>query len=182
MICDALQSAEFCGLDILRIVGTNKYSLPTCLRENDCRDRKWTATMTIYSYSMPRLYSDAEAADRLGISVATLRRLRIRGELGHLAIGRRVFVTEDQLKELLRRGRRESSAFGNDAFGDGQATSGTTSPSSARRSRLDPTSDRTSDDLRQAYESAQVESNVDDSYLASWLPDHYLRPAKSRRK
>jgi len=138
--------------------------------------------MTIYSYSMPRLYSDAEAADRLGISVATVRRLRIRGELGHLAIGRRVFVTEDQLKELLRRGRRESSAFGNDAPGDGQATSGTTSPSSARRSRLDPTSDRTSDDLRQAYESAEVESNVDDSYLASWLPDHYLRHAKSRRK
>jgi excisionase family DNA binding protein len=132
--------------------------------------------MTIYSYSLPRLYSDAEAADRLGISVATVRRLRVRGELGHLAIGRRVFVTEDQLKDLLRRGRRDSNEFGNDAASDGQPTSGTTCPSSARRARLDPMFDPTSDDLKQAYESAEVESGIDDSDLASWLPVHFLPP------
>lgn len=134
--------------------------------------------MTLYSYSMPRLYSDAEAADRLGISVATVRRLRVRGELGYLAIGRRVFVTEDQLKELLRRGRRDYNEFGNDAASERQATSGTTSPSSARLSRLDPMFDRTSDDLKQAYESAEVEPGIDDSDLASWLPDHFLPPEK----
>lgn len=111
--------------------------------------------MTLYSYSMPRLYSDAEAADRLAISVATVRRLRVRGELGHLAIGRRVFVTEDQLKELLRRGRRESNACINDAASDGQAKSGTTSPYSAGRSRPNPMFDQTSDDLKQAYEKAE---------------------------
>jgi excisionase family DNA binding protein len=64
----------------------------------------------MYTYSMPKLYSDTEAADQLGISVATVRRMRVRGELGYLEIGRRVFVTEDQIKDLIRRGRRGVTA------------------------------------------------------------------------
>ncbi len=137
--------------------------------------------MTMYTYSMPKLYSDAEAADRLGISVATVRRMRVRGELGYLAIGRRVFVAEDQLKELLRRGRKDFTAFVSDAARDEQSTVKATSPISARRSRLGPTFDRTSDDLKHAYESAEVETAIDDPDLASWLPDHYLPPAKPER-
>jgi excisionase family DNA binding protein len=138
--------------------------------------------MTIYTYSMPKLYSDAEAADRLGISVATVRRMRVRGELGYLAIGRRVFVAEDQLKELLHRGRRDFTASVSDAASDEQSTVKAQSPFAARRSRLDPTFDRTSDELKHAYESAEVETAIDESDLASWLPDHYLPPVTTKRR
>lgn len=134
--------------------------------------------MTMYTYSMPKLYSDAEAADRLGISVATVRRMRVRGELGYLSIGRRVFVAEDQIKELLLRSRRDVTEFASDAGTDEQSTMKATSPSATRRSRLDPTIDRTSDDLKNAYKNSESETAMDESDLASWLPDHYLPPVK----
>ncbi len=134
--------------------------------------------MTLYTYSMPKLYSDAEAANRLGISIATVRRLRARGELGHLAIGRRVFVTEDQLKELLRRGRRDFTESGNGTASGKLDSAGAASRSGARRSRLIPTFNRTAEDLKQAYESAEVLAGIDDADLASCLPDRYVPPAK----
>jgi excisionase family DNA binding protein len=110
----------------------------------------------MYTYSMPKLYSDTEAADQLGISVATVRRMRVKGELGYLEIGRRVFVTEDQIKDLIRRGRRDVTASVRDAQAVEQLPVKTPSSSGARRSRLDRAFLGTSEDLRNAYENAEA--------------------------
>jgi hypothetical protein len=110
--------------------------------------------MTLYTYSMPRMYSDAEAADRMGISVATVRRLRVRGEFGYLEIGRRVFVTEDQIKDLIRRGRRNAGVSVTDMV-DESLPLKVALPSAAAQSRVTPQSESESGALKRAYEEAE---------------------------
>ncbi len=51
-----------------------------------------------------------EAAQRLGISEATLNRLLARGEISHVQIGRRVLFTSKNLSELVERKTRQSRA------------------------------------------------------------------------
>ncbi len=80
--------------------------------------------------------------------------MRVRGELGYLEIGRRVFVTEDQIKDLIRRGRRDVTASDTQAVE--QRPVKTPSSSGVRRSRLDRAFQGTSDDLTNAYEKAEV--------------------------
>jgi excisionase family DNA binding protein len=48
-----------------------------------------------------RLFSEREAAARLGISRPTLLRLRRRGVIGHFRIGARILYSEDALGEFL---------------------------------------------------------------------------------
>jgi hypothetical protein len=131
------------------------YSHQSFFVENIHMGCKRTA-VTMYTYSMPKLYSDTETADQLGISVATVRRMRVRGELGYLEIGRRVFVTEDQIKDLIRRGRRDVTASVRDPQAVEQLPVKTPSSSGARRPRLDRAFQGTSDDLRNAYENAEA--------------------------
>src|SRR5262245_52243471 len=105
------------------------------------------------SYSLPRLYSDTETASILGISVPTVRRKRRRGELGHVLIGRKVYTAEDQIKDLIRRGRRDAGAVVKDAEVDGRLQSGTSVARSGMRSLIEHDVD--SDGLGQAYSLAE---------------------------
>ncbi len=55
---------------------------------------------------LPRLFSESEAAEILGISPATLRRIRSRGEIRFTIIGRRPRFTEVMLREYIERETR----------------------------------------------------------------------------
>jgi excisionase family DNA binding protein len=111
----------------------------------------------MYTYSMPKLYSDTEAADQLGISVATVRRMRVRGELGYLEIGRRVFVTEDQIKDLIRRGRRNAKVSATDVV-DESLPLKAAPPLTAGQFGATSQSESESDALKRAYEEAEGSS------------------------
>jgi excisionase family DNA binding protein len=140
--------------------------------------------MTLYTYSLPRMYSDAEAADRLGISVATVRRLRVRGELGYLEIGRRVFVTEDQIKDLIRRGRRNAGVSVTDMV-DESLPAKVALPSTAAQSRVTPQSENESDSLKRAYEEAEGGSIGPETaeIMEMFGVSQYLNsPAKPKRR
>ena len=54
---------------------------------------------------LPKLFSEREFAEYLGVSVDTVRRERWRGNLGHLRIGSRVFYTVEHALDLHRRTR-----------------------------------------------------------------------------
>lgn len=50
---------------------------------------------------LPELYTEGVAASHLGISEITLRRIRNRGEIGHIRIGKAVKYTEHHLLKYL---------------------------------------------------------------------------------
>lgn len=52
---------------------------------------------------LPRRLTEQQAAVELLVSVDTIRRERRRGKLGYLRIGRRIFITEDHLRDYLQR-------------------------------------------------------------------------------
>lgn len=53
--------------------------------------------------TLPRLLREADAAAQLRISVVTLRRIRSRGEIAHVRIGRKAMYAEQHLLEYLER-------------------------------------------------------------------------------
>lgn len=50
---------------------------------------------------LPELYTEGVAASYLGVSAITLRRIRGRGEIGHIRIGNAVKYTEHHLLKYL---------------------------------------------------------------------------------
>jgi excisionase family DNA binding protein len=52
---------------------------------------------------LPRRYTEQQVADMLEVSVDTVRRERHRGKLGYLRIGRRIFITENHVRDYLER-------------------------------------------------------------------------------
>jgi len=58
---------------------------------------------------LPKLYTDDEAAVFLRVKPCTVRNLRIRGQLGYVMIGRRVFYTHEHLVEYLERQKVSAS-------------------------------------------------------------------------
>jgi hypothetical protein len=52
---------------------------------------------------LPRRFTDQQVAAELDVSVDTVRRERWRGHLGYLRVGRRIFITEDHLRDYLAR-------------------------------------------------------------------------------
>lgn len=50
---------------------------------------------------LPYLYSEAEAAEYLGVSEVTMARIRKRGDIGHTMIARRPKYTESHLLDYL---------------------------------------------------------------------------------
>jgi hypothetical protein len=107
---------------------------------------------------MPRLYPDPETAKILGVSVATVRRKRRSRELGYVAIGRKVYTTEDQIKDLIRRSRREAAPPIGDAEVDEQFPVKTVSAPAEKRSRVGFESRSAPEALKRAYDLAEFES------------------------
>src|SRR5262249_46380892 len=68
-------------------------------------------------------------------------------------IGRKVYTAEDQIKDLIRRGRRDAGAVVKDAEVDGRLQSGTSVARSGMRSLIEHDVD--SDGLGQAYSLAE---------------------------
>jgi excisionase family DNA binding protein len=60
---------------------------------------------TVTGQSRPRLLSVFEVADRLGVSVKTVRRMAARGDLPAHRIGRLLRVSEEDLGALLSAAR-----------------------------------------------------------------------------
>ncbi|WP_430539683.1 helix-turn-helix domain-containing protein [Luteimonas terrae] len=58
-------------------------------------------TSTLPLGALPRLLSEAEAAAYLEISEITIKRIRARGEIAHVRIGRKTRYTEQHLLEYL---------------------------------------------------------------------------------
>lgn len=56
-----------------------------------------------------RLLTDAQVASRLGVSKVTAKRLRLRGELAYVYVGRAARVSEEALAEYLARQARPAS-------------------------------------------------------------------------
>jgi hypothetical protein len=135
---------------------------------------------------MPRLYSDAETAQCLQVSIATVRRKRRSRELGYVTIGRKVFTTEDQIKELIRRGRRDVTTSVSEVEGDKQLAQSATLRPTGKRSRIKTDLHSDSGALKRAYTLADL--TYDMNAFARSLeadvrqdPDRDLVPKTARR-
>jgi hypothetical protein len=107
---------------------------------------------------MPRLYPDPETAKILGVSIATVRRKRRSRELGYVAIGRKVYTTEDQIKDLIRRSRRDAALPLGDSEIDEQLPVKTVLAPAEKRSRIGSEYHSAPEALKRAYDLAEFES------------------------
>jgi excisionase family DNA binding protein len=52
---------------------------------------------------LPRRFTEHQVAAELNVSTDTVRRERHRGKLGYLRIGKRIFITEEHVRDYLAR-------------------------------------------------------------------------------
>ena len=117
---------------------------------------------------LPRRFTDHQAAAELDVSVDTVRRERRRGKLGYLRVGRKIFITEDQLRDYLARQSVEPCHESNDPVkspATGSAGAQTAMPGAGPGSTRLP-------DKHVTHRSAQSDFRQAELKLAAWVAKH----------
>ena len=73
---------------------------------------------------LPKLFSEREFAEYLGVSIHTVRRERYRGRIGHLRFGFRVYYTAEHALDYFNRNQVEPCYEPNQSIPDKSATNG----------------------------------------------------------
>lgn len=73
---------------------------------------------------LPKLFSEREFAEYLGVSIHTVRRERYRGRIGHLRFGFRVYYTAEHALDYFNRNQVKPCYEPNQSIPDRSATNG----------------------------------------------------------
>jgi excisionase family DNA binding protein len=119
--------------------------------------------------TIPRRFTDQEAADLLGVHVDTVRRERWRGKLGFTRFGRRVFITEHHIARYLTEQEVEPCRSDDDKARSGSASD--PAPTSGTQRGSTPVLDRRGAAALARATFARPKSNLRDSSLSDRAPE-----------